>query len=197
METNTLPLDDSPAASTTITQDAVKKPLLQRHINQNLMNLIVVLLVSSLLLIGYIFSTQGYPLYTLKLLGSSLDNANVMLLLLPLRVGLGFVFFWYGIDNFEHPQIFNNLFNILLKKAKIEKNAIDYSALGYLQSVCEILVGISLVSGIFIDIGSLLGSLLLIAVLFAYEEGLGSLIIRDIGLLGATFSIFLFTVFKI
>ncbi len=181
--------------ATPVAATEVKKvPMMKKKIPANTVNLMIVFIISFLLLIHALFAPLTSQLEQLRFFVPYVNNPDLLDKLLPLRVGLGFVFFWYAIDNFEHPEIFNNLSNLILKKFKLETHALKLYPLAFIQSAFEFLVGVSFVTGIFMDIGSLIASLLLFAVLFAYEEGLGSLLIRDIGLLGASITVFLLTI---
>jgi len=176
---------------------AVSQPHpMKRKLSANTVNLIIVLIISLLLLFDYALGPISQNWEQLRVFTHNPTSVFLLAKLLPLRIAIAFVFLWYGIDNFEHPEIFNNLANTCLKKMHLEKptQKFNFNPFGYIQSIAEIFVGVSLVTGIALDLGALLGSLLLVAVLFAYEEGLHSLLVRDVGLLGGTISLFLLSI---
>ena len=89
-----------------------------------------------------------------------------------LRVGLAAVFFWFGIDQFIHPVFW-----------------LHASVPPYIQGVLEILIGLSLLTGVFTRFFSLLGILYLIVVILM--NGFYFLSVPSLGLIGGLLSIFL------
>jgi hypothetical protein len=166
----------------------------KKKLSQNAVNLIITSVLAIFLLFHFLFPAFSNSIEQIRLFVSFGNNPTLLVQLLAIRFGLAYVFLWYGIDNYTHPEIFNNLANVLLKKFHLEKNKHTLIAIGYVQAITELFVAFSLMTGMFLDLGTLLGSLLLMAVLFAYEEGLGSLLIRDIGLLGAMISMFIVSI---
>ena len=177
-----------------IIADSPKTSIFHKEVSASIVNLLLLLAVAALILIDVLFRSYSMNWEQLRVFTIFTTDVDLLDKLLPLRVCLGYVFFWYGVDNLEHPEVFNSLSNIILKKFKLEKDKLKLYPFGYVQSSLELLVGFSLITGIFMDLGALIASLLLFAVLFAYEEGLGSLLVRDVGLLGASISLFLVTV---
>ena len=108
---------------------------------------------------------------------------------LALRIGLAIVFFWFGIDKFFHPTYWQNAWVpvwVITFLAKFGVSAIQFI---FLNGVFEVLVGLSLVTGVFSKIFSLLGMLFLISI-FVFV-GISEITVRDFGLLGGLLAVFL------
>lgn len=99
-----------------------------------------------------------------------------------LRLSLAFVFLWFGIDKFFHPDYWIN--------AWVPESALSFAqifnlgaeSLIYGLGVFEVLVGVSLLSNLFVGIFGLL-SVLMLAVI-PFFAGFNEVIVRDIGLIG-------------
>ena len=91
---------------------------------------------------------------------------------LVLRVGLASVFFWFGVDQFIHPVFW-----------------LHASVSPYIQGVLEILIGLSLLTGVFTKFFSLLGIMYLIAVILL--NGFYLISVPSFGLIGGLLAIFL------
>ena len=98
---------------------------------------------------------------------------------LALRLSLAFVFLWFGIDKFLHPDYWFN--------AWVPQNF--PSDIVYALGVFEVLVGVSLVTNIFIFFFSALSVLFLISIMFF--NGFNEVMVRDVGLIGALVSLML------
>ena len=101
---------------------------------------------------------------------------------LILRLGLAAVFLWFGIDKFFHPTYWINAWvpgGVLSFFDKFGVNDLQFI---YLNGIFEVLVGLSLVTGIFIRFFSFLAILFLISI-FAFI-GFNEVVIRDVGLIG-------------
>ncbi len=164
-----------------------------KKLSQHTVNLLIICIILIGLIVNILLANFGIVLTDYNLFGYSVPSQFVIDAMLPLRVGLSFVFLWYSIDNFFNPDIFNNMLNLMLKKMGLEENKRNFKPWGYFQCGIEFIVGILLVTGLYLDIGSLLASFLLFAILFAYEEGTGALLVRDVGLLGGSIALFLLT----
>lgn len=81
-----------------------------------------------------------------------------------LRVGLAIVFFWLGITTFFHPAPIFHLAS---------------SQIIYVSGIFEVLIGLSLVTGVFSKFFSLIGIVFLVGT------------IRDAGLIGGLLAVFL------
>jgi uncharacterized membrane protein YphA (DoxX/SURF4 family) len=101
---------------------------------------------------------------------------------LALRIGIAAVFLWFGIDKFLHPSYWVNAYvgGSLVSVIKIIH--ISSIQLIYLTGIFELLVGLSLVTGVFTKFFSTLGVAFLISIMFFI--GLNEVTIRDIGLIG-------------
>lgn len=106
---------------------------------------------------------------------------------LAIRLGLAFVFFWFGIDKFFHPSYWINAWIPEWTLALVAHLGIGAMQFTYLNGVFEVLIGLSLVSGVFLRIFSLLGVLFLLAVMIFV--GFSEITVRDIGLLGGLISL--------
>jgi len=99
-----------------------------------------------------------------------------------LRLGLAAVFLWFGIDKFFNPSYWINAWTPIWLIEFISRFGIDKITLIYLFGIFEILVGISLLSTVFIRIFSFLAIIFLISIfIFA---GINEVVIRDLGLIG-------------
>jgi len=101
---------------------------------------------------------------------------------LILRLFLAAVFLWFGIDKFFHPLYWLNTWlphSIVAFSALVHVSA---SSLVYGVAVVELLVGISLVSNMFVDFFALVAAVLLIIISLFY--GFNEILVRDIGILG-------------
>jgi len=80
---------------------------------------------------------------------------------LALRIGLAIVFFWFGIDKFFHPQYWVDAWmpqQLLLLVNKIASGS-DFM---YMIGIFEVLVGVSLVSTLFIRFFTIAGAIFLL-----------------------------------
>ncbi len=99
-----------------------------------------------------------------------------------LRLGIGAVFIWFGVDKFLNPQYWLSAWvpqGVLAIASKISISGID---MVYISGVFELLVGASVLSNIFIKTFSVLGIVFLLTVLFTF--GISEVLIRDVGLMG-------------
>lgn len=101
---------------------------------------------------------------------------------LILRLSLAIVFLWFGIDKFFHPAYWANAW---MPDFVINFGAyfhISVNALVYSIGIIELLVGISLVSNMFIDFFALIAIVLLVSISIFY--GFNEVLVRDIGIIG-------------
>ncbi len=106
-----------------------------------------------------------------------------------LRLGLAAVFFWFGGDKFFHPTYWLNAWIPDWVVALGGYIGIDSIPLVYLNGVFDVLIGLSLVTGVFIRFFSFLGAVILLGI-FVFI-GPSEITIRDIGLIGGLVAIFL------
>ena len=119
--------------------------------------------------------------------------SSTSLALVPLRLLNAFVFLWFAFDNFESPIQFSNIGNLFLRKLGFP-TPIPLLSVSYAMGVLELLVAIFMLTGSFLDLAGLLGSILVFAVVFAFKVGNGTLLVRDLGVLGACLSLLWLTV---
>jgi uncharacterized membrane protein len=104
-----------------------------------------------------------------------------------LRLGLAFVFLWFGIDKFFHPGYWLNAWvpaSIVHMAAAVHITA---NTLVYSIGVFELLTGISLLANMYIGFfGSL--SILFLATI-PFFSGFNEVLVRDIGLIGGLLSL--------
>src|SRR3989344_3495687 len=106
---------------------------------------------------------------------------------LALRLSLAIVFFWFGIDKFFHPDYWINAWiprSVALFAENFRLKPID---IVYVVAVFEVLVGISLVTNIFIVVFSILGLLFMGSIMLF--NGFSEILVRDIGLMGMLLSL--------
>ncbi|MDZ4209884.1 MAG: DoxX family membrane protein [Candidatus Curtissbacteria bacterium] len=106
---------------------------------------------------------------------------------LILRLSLAGVFLWFGIDKFFHPIYWINawtpdFFINLIATLNISTHTLMYSV-----GVIELLVGISLVSNMFVDFFALIAIVFLISV--SLFHGFNEVLVRDIGIIGGLLSL--------
>lgn len=106
-----------------------------------------------------------------------------------LCVGLAAVFFWFGIDKFIHPTYWLNAWVPAWAVAAAAKFGVTGVQFMYVQGILEILIGLSLVSGVFTRFFSAVGVLFLVAILFVV--GFNEIAVRDVGLIGGLLAVFL------
>jgi uncharacterized membrane protein YphA (DoxX/SURF4 family) len=101
---------------------------------------------------------------------------------LILRLSLAGVFLWFGIDKFFHPGYWLTAWvpNFLINSASMFH--LSGNAIVYTIGVFELLVGISLVSNMFVGFFALLASIFLIIITLFY--GFNEIAVRDLGLIG-------------
>lgn len=95
---------------------------------------------------------------------------------LVLRCGLAIVFFWFGLDAFFHPASWLHVWLSNLQSA-------------YIIGIFEVLIGLSLITGVFMRLFALVGIALLIAA--GASAGLNEVTVRNAGLVGGLLAIVL------
>ncbi len=108
---------------------------------------------------------------------------------LALRLGLAVVFLWFGIDKFIHPSYWINAWVPVGFISFLSHIHVSAQSFIFLNGIFEILVGISLLTQIFIKIFSILAIIFLLGVLVAV--GLNEITIRDLTMIGALVSVVL------
>ena len=108
---------------------------------------------------------------------------------LALRISLAFVFLWFGIDKFFHPDYWFNAWVPQNVASLLEHLGFGSLDIVYALGVFEVLVGVSLLTNIFMFLFSALSVLFLISIMFF--NGFSEVIVRDIGLMGAFLSLML------
>ena len=99
-----------------------------------------------------------------------------------LRAGLAAVFLWFGIDKMVHPSYWLNAWVPQWFLEVLAKFGTDGIQFVYVNGVFEILIGVSLLSGVLIKFFSFLAVIFLLSVIVSV--GLNEVVVRDIGLLG-------------
>ena len=108
---------------------------------------------------------------------------------LILRLGLAAVFLWFGIDKMLHPTYWLNAWVPRQLIELLTTFSISDSQFIYLNGIFEILVGLSLITGVFIKFFSALAILFLIGIMVFV--GMNEVTIRDLGLIGGFVSVLL------
>jgi len=99
-----------------------------------------------------------------------------------LRLTLAFVFFWFGVDKFFHPEYWLNAWmpeSVVTLASTLGLSAVS---LIYALGVFEILVGLSLAINIFVGLFGFLAIVMLAVIPFF--AGFNEVIVRDVGLIG-------------
>jgi len=99
-----------------------------------------------------------------------------------LRLGLGLVFLWIGVDMFRSPDAWIGFLP--------QNIPFGFSTESSLQLIAlfDVALGLLLLTGSFIKIVALVAALHLIGIIVV--NGIDGVIIRDVGLLGASLSLF-------
>lgn len=108
---------------------------------------------------------------------------------LVLRLGLAAVFLWFGVDKMLHPAYWLNAWVPQSAQAFIEKFNMTGLQFIYVNGIFEILVGLSLVTGVFTKLFSVLAIIFLGCVLIFV--GVSEVTIRDFAIIGGFLSILL------
>lgn len=111
--------------------------------------------------------------------------------LIPLRIGLAIVFLSFGFDNIFHSGTFSQVGNKIIALLLKREVALDLSLGGKIQGIIEIIVALSYLSGLYLGPSAIIGSIIVALILVAYLIGFRSLLVRDIGILGGTLSLWL------
>lgn len=106
---------------------------------------------------------------------------------LSIRLALAFVFIWFGIDKFIHPEYWANAWLPETVSAFMGKFGVSPVDFMYLNGIVEILIGASLLLNVFIGTFSVIAIIFLIGVMVFH--GFNEIIVRDIGLIGGFLSL--------
>ena len=106
-----------------------------------------------------------------------------------LRLGLAAVFLWFGIDKFFHPSYWLNAWVPAWMLMLVGNLGISATQFIYLNGVLELLIALSMITGVFIQFFSFIASLFLVATMII--SGFSEAIIRDFAMIGAFVSVFL------
>lgn len=101
---------------------------------------------------------------------------------LILRLSLAFVFLWFGVDKFVHPDYWINAWVPLWFLAVLDRINLEAVKFIYLNGIFEVVLGLGLVFNIFVKGFAFLAVLFLAAVMLS--TGFNEVIVRDMGLIG-------------
>src|SRR3989344_2634875 len=108
---------------------------------------------------------------------------------LALRLGLAAVFLWFGIDKMFHPGYWLNAW----LPQGVQQLASQFNISGtqfiYLNGIFEMLVGLSMVTGVFMKVFSALAIIFLLSVLIFV--GISEVTVRDFAMIGGFLAIML------
>lgn len=170
-----------------------RKILNLKYLSQEHLVFLIVLLLSTLIIIQFLLTDLINLIPSNSIITGSQISNSLLLKLLPLRLTIAFIFTWNIIDSIKHPDVFKNLANTFLKKLKILHNHNEINIIWVLHIIIELLIILSLTTGKFMDIFSILGMLIIISSIIIYEEIFNTLLIRDLSILGGLMSLFIFT----
>ena len=94
-----------------------------------------------------------------------------------IRLGLGFVFFWFGIDKFIDPGLWIGW----IPDSILSFVPIFPGTFIFLLGIVETILGILLIFGVLVRIVAFVSALHLLAIIFSL--GFNDIVVRDIGLL--------------
>lgn len=106
---------------------------------------------------------------------------------ISIRIGLAVVFLWFGVGKFINPSYWLNAWvphTVITLLPKFRLSGMDFI---YLNGIFEILIGLSLISGLGLRFFSFLGIIFLFVVLLF--NGVSEVTIRDVGLMGGLLSL--------
>jgi len=106
---------------------------------------------------------------------------------LILRLGLAFIFLWFGTDKLIHPNYWINTWIPQWLSGLLSSISIKTLNYIYIQGVFEIAIGLGFMLNTFIRIFAFLASLFLLLIIL--NIGINEVTIRDIGLLSGTLTI--------
>lgn len=104
-----------------------------------------------------------------------------------LRLGLAFVFLWFGIDKFINPEYWTNAWMPSWFQGVLASLDIGNLNLIYMNGILEIVVGLGFLFNLFVKLFAFITILFLLFVIFSF--GLNEVIVRDIGLIGGALSL--------
>lgn len=113
---------------------------------------------------------------------TSIKTSNLLL-----RLGLAFVFLWFGIDKFIHPDYWINAWLPLWFQGILGRLGIGNLNFIYANGIFEVVIGLGLVFNIFVKFLAFLIILFLLFVILSF--GLNEVIVRDVGLIGAALAL--------
>lgn len=102
---------------------------------------------------------------------------------LALRLGLGAVFLWFGVDKFIQPQYWVDAWMPQWAQQFAQSIGMSVANAIFLVGIFEVLVAISLVTGFFSRVFAAAAIVFLVAILAV--SGLNEVVVRDIGLIAA------------
>ena len=103
--------------------------------------------------------------------------------ILLIRLGLGFVFFWFGIDKFIHPALWIGW----IPQYVLSLIPIFPGIFIFLLGVIETILGALLLLGVIVRLVALISAIHLLAIIFSL--GFNDIVVRDIGLLAMALSL--------
>ncbi len=101
---------------------------------------------------------------------------------LILRLSLAVVFLWFGINRFVHPAYWANIFEMHQISYLFKMISLSGTQLMYLAGIFEVLVGLSLVTGVFIKFFSFLAVIFLLSTIYFISGN--NMAISNLGLAG-------------
>lgn len=113
---------------------------------------------------------------------ASIKTSNLLL-----RLGLAFVFLWFGIDKFIHPDYWINAWMPFWLQGILAHFGIGNLNFIYANGIFEVVIGLGFVFNIFVKLLALLTVLFLLLVIISF--GLNEVTIRDVGLIGAALAL--------
>ncbi len=108
---------------------------------------------------------------------------------LILRLSLAAVFLAFGIDKFVHPQYWLDAWVPAKALAVFAAMHVSGGNIIFLNGIFEVLVGVSMISTIFMRTFSFLAVIFLVTVMVVH--GLDEILIRDIGIIGGFLALML------
>jgi uncharacterized membrane protein YphA (DoxX/SURF4 family) len=105
-----------------------------------------------------------------------------------LQISLASVFIWFGVDKFIHPQYWLSTWVPVSVIDFSQKIGIEGLDVVYAGAIFELLVGVSLLSNVFVKIFSFFALFFLISNFFVI--GINESLVKDLGLIGGFLALF-------
>lgn len=113
---------------------------------------------------------------------NSINTSNLFL-----RLGLAFVFLWFGIDKLINPEYWINAWIPLWFQGILTSFGVSNLNFIHINGIFEIIIGLGFLFNLFVKLFAFLTILFFLFVIFSF--GLNEVVVRDVGLIGAALAL--------